>query len=172
MIPTSAGLYSVKQLSNQKAPSHQRPDIESYFMNIAAMVSTRTTCLRRRVGCVIVKGKQIVSAGYNGAPQGMPHCLDIGCAREGVPSGERSELCRGAHAEQNAINFAARYGISIEGAAVYTTHLPCSWCAKSIVNAGIKRVVYLHDYPDPASKNILGLLELKQLEDFDFIRIE
>ncbi len=102
----------------------------------------------------------------------MPHCLDIGCAREGVPSGERSELCRGAHAEQNAINFAARYGISIEGATVYTTHLPCSWCAKSIVNAGIKRVVYLHDYPDPASKKILGQLELKQLENFNFIRIE
>ncbi len=172
MIPASAGYCAVKELSNQKDLSHRRPDIDTYFMNIAVMVSTRTTCLRRSVGCVIVKGKQIVSAGYNGAPQGMPHCLDIGCAREGIPSGERSELCRGAHAEQNAINFAARYGISIEGATVFTTHLPCSWCAKSIVNAGIKRVVYLHDYPDPASKNILGLLELKRLEDFDFIRIE
>jgi len=98
--------------------------------------------------------------------------LEVGCARENVPSGERSELCRGAHAEQNAINFAARFGISIEGATVYTTHLPCSWCSKSIVNAGITRVVYLHDYPDPASKAILGSIELAQLGDFSVIHIE
>jgi len=152
--------------------SPSRPSTDSYFMNIAIMVSSRTTCLRRRVGSVIVKGKQIVSTGYNGAPQGMPHCLEVGCARENVPSGERSELCRGAHAEQNAINFAARFGISIEGATVYTTHLPCSWCSKSIVNAGITRVVYLHDYPDPASKAILGSIELAPLGDFSVIHIE
>jgi dCMP deaminase len=152
--------------------SPSRPSIDSYFMNIAIMVSSRTTCLRRGVGSVIVKGKQIVSTGYNGAPQGMPHCLEVGCARENVPSGERSELCRGAHAEQNAINFAARFGISIEGATVYTTHLPCSWCSKSIVNAGITRVVYLHDYPDPASKAILGSIELAQVGDFSVIHIE
>jgi dCMP deaminase len=152
--------------------SYRRPDVDTYFMNIAMMVSTRATCLRRRVGCVIIKGKQIVSAGYNGAPQGMPHCLDIGCAREGVPSGERSELCRGAHAEQNAINFAARYGISIEDSTIYTTHLPCSWCAKSIVNAGVTRVFYLHDYPDPASKNILAQITLNKIADFDYIKIE
>jgi dCMP deaminase len=149
-----------------------RPSVDNYFMNIAIMVSSRTTCLRRRVGSVIVKDKQIVSTGYNGSPQGMPHCLEIGCARENVPSGERSELCRGAHAEQNAINFAARFGISIEGATVYTTHLPCSWCAKSIVNAGITRVVYLHDYPDPASKAILENVGLTRLEDFSVIHIE
>lgn len=142
-----------------------RPDSDHYFMNIARTVSSRSTCLRRNVGAVIVKGKQIVSTGYNGAPQGMAHCLDIGCARESVPSGERSELCRGAHAEQNAINFAGRYGISIEGATIYTTHLPCSWCAKSIVNAGIVRVVYLGDYPDPASRGILTSVSLHKLED-------
>ena len=151
--------------------SAQRPDIDNYFMNIAIMVSSRSTCLRRQIGSVIVKGKQIVSTGYNGAPQGMPHCLEIGCAREGVPSGERSELCRGAHAEQNAINFSARYGISIDGATVYTTHMPCSWCSKSIINAGIKRVVFLHDYPDPQSKEILGNIELVKVKDFSPILI-
>jgi len=152
--------------------SQKRPEIDNYFINIAIMVSTRATCLRRRVGSVIVRGRQIVSTGYNGAPQGMVHCLDIGCARENVPSGERSELCRGAHAEQNAINFSARYGISIEGATIYTTHLPCSWCSKSIVNSGIQRVVFLHDYPDPASKGILSQVKLEKLRNFSHIRLE
>jgi dCMP deaminase len=147
-------------------PEISRPGIDHYFMHIAMVVATRATCLRRRVGAVITQGKQIVSTGYNGAPQGMSHCLDIGCARENIPSGTRSELCRGAHAEQNAINFAARYGISIAGATLYTTHLPCSWCAKSIVNAGIRRVVFLHDYPDPASKGILGNIQVEQLRGF------
>ena len=153
-------------------PNVWRPEIKNYFMNIATMVSTRSTCQRRRVGSVIVKGKQIVSTGYNGAPQGMPHCLDIGCAREHVPSGQRSELCRGAHAEQNAINFSARFGISIEGATIYTTHLPCSWCSKSIVNSGIKKVVFLHDYPDPQSKDILSTIEFIRIDDFTPILIE
>ena len=149
----------------------QRPDIDNYFMNIAILVSSRATCLRRKVGAVIVKGKQIVSTGYNGAPQGLPHCLDIGCAREGIPSGERTELCRGAHAEQNAINFAARYGIAIGGATIYSTHLPCSWCAKSIINSGIMRVVYLVDYPDPQSREIMKNIRLERLEDFNIINV-
>jgi dCMP deaminase len=149
----------------------ERPDVDNYFMNIARVVSSRSTCLRRSVGSVIVRGKQIVSTGYNGAPQGMSHCLDIGCAREGVPSGERSELCRGAHAEQNAINFSARYGISIEGSTVYTTHLPCSWCAKSILNAGIIRVVFFEDYPDPQSKELLSLIELQRIKGYSPIPI-
>jgi len=151
---------------------NQRPDIDNYFMNIAVLVSSRATCLRRKVGAVIVKGKQIVSTGYNGAPQGLPHCLDIGCAREGIPSGERTELCRGAHAEQNAINFAARFGISIEGATVYSTHLPCSWCAKSIINSGIKRVVYLVDYPDQQSKEIMRNIKVERLKNFKIINID
>ena len=149
----------------------KRPDVDNYFMNIARVVSSRSTCLRRNVGSVIVRGKQIVSTGYNGSPQGMSHCIDIGCAREGVPSGERSELCRGAHAEQNAINFAARYGISIEGSTVYTTHLPCSWCAKSILNAGIIRVVFFEDYPDPQSKELLSLVQLQRIEGYSPIPI-
>lgn len=150
----------------------ERPDLDNYFINIAVVVSSRSTCLRRRVGSVIVKGKQIVSTGYNGSPQGMPHCLDIGCAREGIPSGERSELCRGAHAEQNAITFAARYGIAIEGATIYTTHLPCSWCAKSILNSGIIRVVFLHDYPDPQSEWVLSRIRLERVQEFNLIQVE
>jgi dCMP deaminase len=141
--------------------THQRLSLDEYFMEIARVVAQRSTCLRRQVGAVIVKGKQIVSTGYNGAPAGHAHCLDIGCAREGVPSGQRSELCRAAHAEQNAINFAARYGIPIEGTTLYTTHYPCSWCAKSIVNAGIRQVVFGEDYPDPLAKEILSPLETR-----------
>ena len=137
-----------------------RLDIDSYFMAIAHVVARRSTCLRRHIGAVIVKGKQIVSTGYNGAPAGHPHCQDVGCAREDVPSGQRSELCRAAHAEQNAINFAARYGIPIEGATIYSTTYPCSWCAKSIVNAGIARVVFEADYPDPLAKEILSIVSV------------
>jgi dCMP deaminase len=138
----------------------ERPAIDAYFMEIAQVVSRRSTCLRRQIGAVIVKGKQIVSTGYNGAPAGHPHCVDVGCVRENIPSGQRSELCRAAHAEQNAINFAARYGIPIEGATIYTTTYPCSWCAKSIVNAGIKRVVFFNDYPDPLAKDILSIVSV------------
>jgi dCMP deaminase len=142
-----------------------RLSLDDYFMGIARVVAKRSTCLHRQVGAVIVKGKQIVSTGYNGAPSGHPHCLDIGCARHGVPSGQRSELCRGAHAEQNAINFAARYGISIEGATLYTTHYPCSWCAKSLVNAGIASVVYDEDYPDPLAKDVLTTVRVRKANE-------
>lgn len=138
----------------------ERMGIDSYFMEIARVVARRSTCLHRQIGAVLVKGKQIVSTGYNGAPAGHPHCLEIGCARQNVPSGERSELCHAAHAEQNAINFAARFGIPIEGATLYTTTYPCSWCAKSVVNAGITRVVYLDDYPDPLAKEILSIISV------------
>lgn len=140
----------------------ERPDLDTYFMRIAELVGTRGTCLHRQVGAVIVRGKQIVSTGYNGAAAGHPHCLEIGCARENVPSGQNMELCRAAHAEQNAINFAARYGIAIEGASLYCTTYPCSACAKSIINAGIIRVVYEIDYPDPLAKQVLSLIEVRQ----------
>ena len=144
-----------------------RPSIDEYFMNIARVVATRSTCLRRQVGAVIVRNKQIVSTGYNGAPAGQPHCLDIGCVRleNNIPSGKNVELCRGAHAEQNAINFAARYGIAIDGATLYLTHYPCSACAKSIINAGIKRVVFAEDYPDALAKEILAFIEVIRYTD-------
>jgi dCMP deaminase len=119
-------------------------------MTIAMMASMRSTCLRRQIGAVVVRDRQIVSTGYNGAPRGTAHCLDIGCLREtlGVPSGERHEMCRGSHAEGNAIAQAARMGIATNGTTLYCTHEPCSFCTKSILNAGVTRVVYMRAYPD------------------------
>lgn len=119
-------------------------------MKIARLVATRSTCLRRNVGAVIVRDKQILATGYNGAPRNTPHCLDIGCLREKmhVKSGERHELCRGIHAEQNAIVQAATNGVSIKKAMLYSTHHPCSLCVKLLINAGIKKVFYEEGYPD------------------------
>jgi len=135
-----------------------RPDWNQYFMDIAELVKTRSTCLRRQVGAVIVKDKRILTTGYNGAPSGMRHCLELGgCLREqmNVPSGERHELCRALHAEQNAIIQAAYHGISIEGGTMYVTLQPCSLCAKMAVNAGIEKIVFKGNYPDELSMAIL-----------------
>jgi len=128
-----------------------RPSWDEYFMEITRLVVSRSTCLRRQVGAVIVKDKKILATGYNGAPSGLPHCLEVGCLREemGIPSGERHELCRGLHAEQNAIIQAAYYGVSINGATLYCTNLPCIICTKMLINAGIARVVYGQGYADP-----------------------
>ena len=128
----------------------KRPGWDEYFMSIAAVVSTRSTCLRRKVGAVIVKDRQIVSTGYNGAPKGTPHCSESGCVREkmGIPAGERHEICRGSHAEVNAIAQAAAIGSSTAGAVIYSTHEPCSFCTKAIINAGIRRIVFVNSYPD------------------------
>ena len=135
-----------------------RPDWNQYFMDIAELVKTRSTCLRRQVGAVIVKDKRILTTGYNGAPSGMRHCLELGgCLREQmkVPSGERHELCRALHAEQNAIIQAAYHGISIQGGTMYVTLQPCSLCAKMAVNAGIVKIVFKGSYPDELSMAIL-----------------
>ena len=128
-----------------------------YFMNIAHLVAERSTCLRRRVGAVAVKDKRILATGYNGAPSKVAHCLDVGCLREqlGVPSGQRHEICRGLHAEQNVIIQAAVHGISLAGAEVYCTHQPCVICAKMLVNAGIVRIVHKGEYPDELSRSII-----------------
>lgn len=127
-----------------------RPDWDHYFMEIARVVSKRSTCLRRSVGAVIVKNRQIVATGYNGTPSGLEHCAVTGCLREQlkVPSGKMHELCRGIHAEQNAVVQAAFHGVSVNGGTLYCTHQPCAVCAKMIVNAGIVRVVYEQGYPD------------------------
>ena len=127
-----------------------RPAWDEYFIGIADMVSKRSTCLRRKVGALIVKDKRILATGYNGAPSGITHCGEAGCLREklNVPSGERHELCRGLHAEQNAIIQAALHGVSISGSSIYCTHQPCSVCAKMIINAGISRVKIANSYPD------------------------
>jgi len=128
----------------------ERPSWGTYFMDITTLVANRSTCLRRAVGAVLVKDKRILSTGYNGAPSGMKHCLDVGCLREqlNVASGQRHELCRGIHAEQNAIIQAAFHGVSIKGADLFCTNLPCSICAKMIINAGINRIYYQSGYAD------------------------
>ncbi len=130
-----------------------RPTWDEYFMNITKEVAKRSTCMRRNVGAIIVKDKQILATGYNGAPMGFVHCEDEGCLRErlNVPSGERHELCRAVHAEQNAIIQSAVHGVSVKGGTLYCTTAPCLLCAKMIINAGIVRVVYLEGYPDTTS---------------------
>lgn len=130
--------------------THFRPSWDSYFMQMAQVVAGRSTCLRRQVGAVIVKEKQILSTGYNGSPSKLQHCEEIGCLRKnlGVPSGERHEICRAVHAEQNALVQAAKHGVAISGADLYCTHQPCVLCTKLLINAGIKRVIYTYSYPD------------------------
>jgi dCMP deaminase len=134
-----------------------RPDWDEYFLRICRVVAQRSTCLRRRVGALLVRERRILATGYNGAPAGLPHCEKVGCLREqlGVPPGERHELCRGLHAEQNAIIQAALHGVSTEGAVLYVTHHPCTVCAKMLVNAGVTRVVVEEGYPDPLAAQIL-----------------
>ena len=132
-----------------------RPTLDQYFMEIAAVVAKRSTCLRNQVGAVLVRDKRILSTGYNGAPAGLDHCDVVGCAREGVESGTRHELCRAVHAEQNAIIQAALHGIGIERAILYCTHQPCILCAKMMINARISRVVYSESYPDGTALHFL-----------------
>jgi len=136
-------------------------------MKIAGLVSSRSTCFRRNVGAVIVKNKRILATGYNGAPSGLPHCGDVGCIRQKlkVPSGERHELCRGLHAEQNAIIQAAYHGVSIENSLIYVTCHPCGVCAKMIINAGITEVVIKEGYPDEMAGGLLkeGNIKVRQI---------
>ena len=144
-----------------------RPSWDEYFMEMAEIVKTRSTCLRRQVGAVVVKDKRILASGYNGAPTGLKHCEETGCLREqlGVPSGQRHELCRGLHAEQNAIIQASLHGVKLEGATLYVTHQPCVICAKMVINAGISKLVFKGDYPDELSWEMLkeSEIELKKI---------
>lgn len=135
-----------------------RPNWDEYFMDIATIVARRSTCLRRQVGAVVVRENRILATGYNGAPSGLRHCAEIGCLRDkmGIPSGERHELCRGLHAEQNAIIQAALYGISLQGCTFYITHQPCSLCAKMMVNVGAVKVVFQGEYPDQLAQDIFA----------------
>jgi dCMP deaminase len=138
-----------------------RPSWNEYFMSIAELVATRSTCLRRHVGAVLVKERRILATGYNGAPAGIRHCEETGCLRQNtsVPSGQRHELCRGLHAEQNAIIQAAYHGISIAGSTLYCTDQPCVICSKMLINAGIAEIFFLNPYDDP--------LALEMLEEAD-----
>ncbi|MHB8780771.1 MAG: deoxycytidylate deaminase [Candidatus Geothermincolia bacterium] len=138
--------------------SRRRPSWDVYFMSIARQVATRSTCLRRSVGCVVVGEKRILATGYNGAPAGLKHCEEVGCLREqrGATSGTMHELCRGLHAEQNAIIQAALHGIALRGASLYCTHQPCVLCSKMLINAGIERIVFAEGYPDTLARELLA----------------
>jgi dCMP deaminase len=136
----------------------KRPSWDEYFLQLAVQAATRSTCLRRQVGAVLVRDKRILATGYNGAPRGVSHCLEIGCLREelGIPSGERQELCRAIHAEQNAVIQAAIHGVAIEGATLYTTLHPCVLCAKILINSGVREIHYFEGYPDALSGELLA----------------
>lgn len=129
-----------------------RPHTDDYFLKIAAVVAERSTCRRRHVGAVAVKNKHILTTGYNGAPAGVPDCLELGCLRDenNIPSGTRHEICRAVHAEQNVIIQAAQHGVNLEGSTVYCTHTPCILCAKMLANARIKKFVSFGQYADDA----------------------
>ena len=142
----------------------ERPTWDQYFMEMAELTAKRSTCMRRSVGAVIVKDNRAIATGYNGAPRGLKHCDELGgCLRQKlqVPSGQRHELCRALHAEQNAIIQAATLGQSIEEGTIYVTHQPCAICAKMIINAGIKRIVVREGYPDELATEILNEAGLK-----------
>ena len=136
---------------------NNRPAWDHYFMEIAKVVASRSTCLRRKVGALLVRDRHILTTGYNGAPSGMAHCEIAGCLREqlNVPAGERHELCRGLHAEQNAIIQAAVHGVGISGSSLFVTHQPCVVCSKMLINAGVKRIVCAGEYPDPLALQML-----------------
>ena len=143
---------------------HSRPTWDEYFLEVASLVSKRATCLRRHVGAVLVKDKRILATGYNGAPSGIKHCIDNGdCLRGklGIPSGERHELCRGLHAEQNVLIQAALHGISTKESILYLTNQPCIICAKMLINAGIKEIIIKDGYPDKMSRSFLKEAKIK-----------
>lgn len=138
--------------------SVQRLPWPQYFMQITYIVAQRSTCLRRKVGALAVKDRRILATGYNGAPSGIPHCLDTGCLRRqlGIPSGERHEVCIGLHAEQNVIIQAAVHGISLAGAEIYCTHQPCLICTKMLINCGVSAVYFANPYPDELAAEMAG----------------
>ncbi|MBU1446085.1 AAA family ATPase [Patescibacteria group bacterium] len=153
----------------------QRPTFDEVFMGIAYQWSERSTCLRRKVGALIAKDSQQLTAGYNGAPRGMKHSAELGgCLRDklNIPSGQRHEICRGTHAEQNAITQAAKFGISIDGSTLYCNTHPCVICTKMIINAGIEKVVYDSDYNDPLSKEILGEQKMVEIVRYEGLRFK
>ena len=151
MDAKSEALNSKIELENE------RPSWDEYFMDIVGLVSKRSTCLRRKVGAVLVRDKRILATGYNGPPAGITHCGEVGCLRNklDIPSGERHELCRGLHAEQNAIIQAALHGVTTKNATIYCTNHPCIICSKMIINSGINKIVYREGYSDKLAKEML-----------------
>lgn len=144
-------------VDNDQAPDGERPSWDEYFMTIAHQVATRSTCLRRKVGAVLVREKRLLATGYNGAPRNVSHCRESGCLRQqmSVPSGERHELCRGLHAEMNSLLQAAEHGVRIAGADIYCTNQPCSLCAKMLINVGIETIYAAETYPDSLALDML-----------------
>lgn len=136
---------------------HMRPSWDEYFLEAAKLVAKRSTCVRRHVGAIAVKDKRILATGYNGAPAGLAHCIDIGCIRQKmkIPSGQRQELCRALHAEQNVIIQALLHKIDLKGSIIYVTNQPCVICSKMLMSAGIKEVIILEGYPDELAKKML-----------------
>jgi dCMP deaminase len=141
----------------------RRPSWDEYFTDLAALVAKRTTCMRRSIGAVLVKDKKILATGYNGAPSGVRHCSVTGCLRERlrIPSGQRHELCRGLHAEQNVLLQAALHGISTRDSILYVTNQPCIICAKMIINAGIREIIIAEGYPDEMAMDFLKEAHVK-----------
>ncbi len=135
----------------------KRPTWDDIFIQKARIMAGRSSCLRRQVGAVIVVNNREIASGYNGSVAGTPHCEEVGCKREelNIPSGERQEICRAIHAEQNAILQCALTGVIPTGGTMYTTFQPCVTCAKLIANVGIRRIVYEGDYPDKLALIIL-----------------
>ena len=146
-----------------------RPTYDEYFMEMAYLAASRSTCLRRKVGAVLVKDKHVLSTGYNGPPKGLKHCDETGCLREElrVPSGERHEICRGLHAEQNAIIQAAVFGVSIKDSVIYVTNTPCVVCAKMLINSSVNEIVYDGEYPDTLALQMLHESHIR-LRQFHF----
>jgi dCMP deaminase len=146
-----------------KTRSLKRPSWDEYFLEVAHLVAKRATCLRRSVGAVLVKNKRILATGYNGAPSGLKHCAEIGCLREKlkIPSGQRHELCRGMHAEQNVLVQAALHGIGVKGSTLYATNHPCVICSKMLINAGIQEIVVAGGYPDKLAEQFLKEAKVK-----------
>ncbi len=144
----------------------KRPAWDDYFLEITHLITSRATCLRRKVGALLVKDKRILSTGYNGPPRDLPHCEETGCLRDKlkIPSGERQEICRGLHAEQNAIIQAALYGIPAKGSVLYCTHQPCLTCAKMIINVGITKIVFQGTYPDPLALDMLKAAKVELIK--------
>ena len=150
-------------------PKYIRPTWDEYFIKISALVSERSTCLRHHVGAIIVKNRRVLTTGYNGAAAGTRDCLELGCLRNElkIPSGERHEICRAIHAEQNAIIQAAKHGVDVAESTIYCTHSPCIICAKMMINAGIKKIVTYGNYPD-----IGGVKELLKEAKVEFVRVD
>jgi len=147
----------MKKKKTRKKTFIKRPDWDEYFLSIADLVSKRSTCLRRKVGALIVKNRRILATGYNGTPSGVIHCEETGCLRKQlkIPSGQRHELCRGTHAEQNVLLQAALHGVSVKDGTLYCTNQPCAICAKMLINAGINEVVIKNGYPDKFAMEFL-----------------